>query len=75
MFAVKRFLSGNVLKWKELSQKQNVQTFIKKVLKSYIERCKTVKGGFFSESAIRFSNLQISKKLSRTWNLKFPPIK
>ena len=38
-----------------------------------------IKGGFFSESAIRFSNLQISKKknipkkLSWTWNLNFPP--
>ena len=37
------------------------------------------KGGFFSESEIRFSNLQIfkinySKSLSSTWNLKFPPI-
>ena len=36
----------------------------------------STKGGFFSESAIRFSNLQISKKkyskkLSWTWNLKF----
>ena len=34
------------------------------------------KGGFFSESAICFSNLQkkYSKKLSWTWNLNFPPI-
>ena len=37
------------------------------------------KGGFFSESAIRFSDLQISKKiyskkLSWAWNLNFPPI-
>ena len=37
------------------------------------------KGVFFSESAIHFSNLQISKKkyskkLSWTWNLNFPPI-
>ena len=36
------------------------------------------KGGFFSESAIRFSNLQISKKpyskkLSWPSNFKFPP--
>ena len=36
------------------------------------------KGGFFSESAIRFSNLEISKKkypkkLSWTWNLNFLP--
>ena len=36
----------------------------------------TFKGGFFSESAIRFLDLQISKKkyskkLSWTWNLKF----
>ena len=35
-------------------------------------------GGFFSESAIRFSNIPISKenyskKLSWTWNLNFPP--
>ena len=28
---------------------------------------------FFSESAIHFSNFQISKKLSWTWNSKFPP--
>ena len=37
------------------------------------------KVGFFSESAIRFSNLPISpqkytKSLSWTWNLKFSPI-
>ena len=37
-----------------------------------------VKGGFFPESAIHFLDLQISKKkyskkLSWTWNLKFPP--
>ena len=37
------------------------------------------KGGFFSESPMCFSNLQISKKnysksLSWTWNLNFPPI-
>ena len=36
-----------------------------------------VKGGFFSESAIRFPDLQISKKkysekLSWVWNLNFP---
>ena len=38
-----------------------------------------IKGGFFLESSIRFSNLQISKKkyskkLSWAWNLHFPPI-
>ena len=36
------------------------------------------KGGFFSESAMRFLDLQISKKkysekLSWAWNLNFPP--
>ena len=41
--------------------------------------CICHKGGFFSESEIRFSNLPISqknysKKLSWAWNLKFPPI-
>ena len=41
-----------------------------------LTRCS--KGGFFSESEIRFSNLPISqkiysKKLSWAWNLKFPP--
>ena len=41
--------------------------------------CYSIKGIFFSESAIHFLNLQTSrkkysKKLSWTWNLKFPPI-
>ena len=47
----------------------------KKAKKSWL----STKGGFFSESAICFSNLQISqkkysKKLFWAWNLNFPPI-
>ena len=86
---IARWLSP--LQWLAYSSDPHLRLFKLKQLADRFEKCfllswKTSliqsttqvipKGGFFSESAIRFSNLQrkCSKNLSWTWNLKLPPI-
>jgi hypothetical protein len=65
----------NTLSIKSGSAIEKLQANIQKNLKIFYFWCRFCKGGFFSDIAIRFSNLQISKKNYNSWIFSFGDLK